>query len=74
VLLGAQRAQDLLTERLLAHVLDEVAHHLDIDVSFEQRESDLTKRLFDIALCDATLALESLKDALEAVAQRIEHD
>jgi hypothetical protein len=38
-------------------VFDEVADHLDIDVGFEQREPDLTQRLFDIALGDSSLAL-----------------
>ena len=56
VLLGRQRAQHFLAERLAFDVLDEVADDLDIDVGFEQREPDLAQRLFDIALGDPALA------------------
>ena len=49
-------------------MLDKIADDLDVDVGFEQREPNLTKRFFDIALSDATLTFESLKNALEAIA------
>ena len=55
VLLGRQRAQDFLAERLFLDVLDEVANHLDVDVGFEQREPDLAQGLIDVGFGNPAL-------------------
>ena len=68
VLLGRQRRQHFLAERLVLDVLDEVADDPDIDVGLEQSEADFAQRLFDIALADPALALEFFENAFEAVA------
>jgi hypothetical protein len=73
MLLGSQRAKDVLSERLAFYVLDKVAHDADIDVRFEQRQAHLTERFLDIALGDSPLSLELLEDAFETVAEGIEH-
>ena len=73
MLLGRQRAQHFLTERLFLDVLDEVADDLDVDVGLEQGEPDLAQRLFDIALGDPALAPELFENAVEAIAQRVKH-
>ncbi len=68
VLLGSERAQDFLTERLLLDVIDEVADDLDIDVGFEQREPDFAQGLFDIALGDPALSAQLFENAFEPIA------
>ena len=73
MLLGRERAEHFLAERLGLDVLDKIANDLDIDVGFEQREPDFAQRLFDIALGDAPGALEFSEDPFEAVAERIKH-
>ena len=73
MLLGGERAQDLLTECACSYVLNEIANDLDIDVGLEQRQADLTQRIFDIALGDPPLAFELLEDAFESIAKSVEH-
>ncbi len=73
VLLGAERTQDILAERLLLYVVDELADDVDIDVSFEQGEPDLTQSVLDIALGDSALAGEFLKNPFQATAQVLKH-
>src|SRR6266478_8341665 len=73
MLFGCERAEHVLAECLAPHVLDEIANDLDIDVSFEQGETDFAERILDIALGDSALALELFEDAFEAIAERIKH-
>src|SRR5581483_3671956 len=73
MLLGSERAEDFLSERLLLDVIDKVADDADIDVGLEQGETDLPEGFLDIAFGDAPVPAKFLEDPFESVAKRVEH-
>src|SRR5579872_6076292 len=74
VLFGRERTQHFLAQRLLADVVDEIAHHPDIYISLEQGQPYFAQRGLLVALGDAALASELFKNAFESIAQSVEHD
>src|SRR5581483_4431008 len=73
MLLGSERAEDFLSERLLLDVIDKVADDADIDVGLEQGETDLPEGLLDVTFGDAPVPAKFLEDPFESVAKRVEH-
>ena len=69
----AQALRDLRTRRALLDPRDEALHDAHVHVGFEQREPDLARDLVDVRLGQTALAAQPLEDALEPVAQRLEH-
>ena len=47
-LAGRDRAHDLLADRFETHGGDEILHHLQGDVGFEQRQTHFTQRRIDV--------------------------
>ena len=73
LLRGVERLAQLEADRPLADAGLEVADDLEVDVGFEQRESDLAEDLVDVLLTKAATASEPLEDAIESVGQGLEH-
>ena len=73
MLLGGQRAQHFLADRLFPDMLDKVADDLDVDVGFEQRQAHFAQRIVDIALGNPPLPLELFEYAFETIAEGVEH-
>src|SRR5713226_8688036 len=61
------------TERLLAHAVDEILDHQQRDVGLEQRDADLAQRRVDVVLGQRAVAAQPVEDVVEAVAQAFEH-
>jgi len=55
----------LLPERLLLHPGDEVAHHRQRDVGFQQRHTHLAQRFLDVGIGETRFAADRLDDARE---------
>ena len=60
--------------RPVADAIDERLDDLEIDVGFEQRETNLAQRRLDVLGRQPRLAAERLEDVLEACAEGIEHE
>ena len=67
------RAHHLLADRLLAHAVDEVAHHRQRDIGFEQGDADLAHRGRDIVLAQRALPAQPVEDIVQAIAEGVEH-
>ena len=63
------RAQHLLADRLLAHAVDEVAHHRQRDIGFEQRDADFAQRGADIVLAQRAAPAQPVEDIVQAIAE-----
>ena len=68
VLLRREAAEHLGAERLLAHPLGEVAHHLEVNVRLQQREANLAHGVLDVALGDLAVPAKALDGLFELVA------
>ena len=66
-LAGRDRAQDFLADRLGLHLVDEVAHHIERDVRFEQRTAHLAHRLADVALGERAATRQLVENAGQAI-------
>ena len=62
-----QALQDVLPERALAHALDELLHHLEVDVRLEQRQPDLAHRARDRLLVERPALADVAERRLELV-------
>ena len=62
-----------LAERSLADARDELAHHLEIDVRFEQRDAHLAQRVIEILLGDFSRGSEAPEGLLETIGERVKH-
>ena len=60
-------------ERLRAHGVDEVLHHRQRNIGFEQRDAHFAQRFLDIRLGQARFAAHLLHDAREACGQCLKH-
>ena len=69
-----QALEDVLAERPLANMRDEVADDGEVDVGLEQREPDLTHRARDRLLVEPALLAQVAENALQLVGKRVEHD
>ena len=67
LLTGRDALQDVLAERALAHLRDEVLDHLEVDVGLEQGEPDLAHRAGDRLLVELAATSEIAEGALESV-------
>src|SRR5438270_865646 len=67
------RAQHLLSERPLAHRVDEIAHDRERDIGLQQRDADFAQGRRDIVLAQRAAAAQAVEDLVEPVAQTIEH-
>jgi hypothetical protein len=72
-LVRGEALQHLLADRALAHPLQELLHHLEVDVRLQQRQPDLAQRLVHVLGRERTPPPEGAEDILQAIAQRIEH-
>ena len=61
-----QAADNFGAERGGTHRVDEVLHHRQRDVGFEQRDAHFAQRFLDVRLGKARLAANGLDDAREA--------
>ena len=68
-----QAAQDLFADGLRAHPLDERLDDPEVDVRFEQRETNLAKRGVDGRLVQPSFAAKRLEDVLQTGAERLQH-
>jgi hypothetical protein len=59
--------QNLLTQRLVLDLGDEVFRDLIMDIGLEQRQADLAQGISDVCLRDAPMPAEILEDVLEFV-------
>ena len=64
---GRERGHHLGAQRLSLHLLGELLHHLDVDVSFQQRQADLAHGLADIFFAERALAAQVLESALKFI-------
>ena len=69
-----QAAQDLLVHGAIADAVDERLDDLEIDVGFEQGETNLAKRGLDRLRCQPELAAKRFENVLQACAEGVEHD
>ena len=60
-------------EGALLDVIDELAHDLEVDVGFEQRQADLAHGLVDVGLAQLAVAAQLAEDALQALGEGFEH-
>ena len=67
------RAQDLLADRLLGHLVDELADHRQGDVGLEQGDPDLAHRGPDVGFVECAAAAQAVEDVAETIAQAVEH-
>ena len=72
-LVRREAPEHVLADRALAHPLQELLHHLEVDVGLEQRETDLAQRNVDVGRRERTAAPEGAEHALQPVTQRVEH-
>jgi len=67
LLAGRDALQDVLAERALAHVGDEVLDDLEVDVGLEQGEPDLAHRARDRLLVERSASPQVAEGALQPV-------
>ena len=72
-LAGRQAEQHLLAHRPLAHPGDEIPHHRQRHVRFQQRHAHLAQGVLDVVLGQAALAAQILDGAQQALAEIFEH-
>ena len=68
-----QALEDFLTNCLFANSLDEVFDNLEIDVGFEQRETNLFQGFCDVLFGKDPGTTQLFKNLLEFFAERIQH-
>ena len=73
LLARSDRAQNLLADRLLGRLVDELAHHRQRHVGLEQGDPDLAHRPAHVGLGQRAAAAQPVEDGAEAVAQTVEH-
>ena len=61
-LAGRDRAHHVLADRLRLHAVDEVAHHVERDIGFEQRAAHLAHGFRHVSLAQRALAGELVED------------
>ena len=64
---GVQRLVEFITNGTLANATDEALDHLEIDVGFEQCQTDLAKSLVDVGLAQPPLAPKPPEDPVELI-------
>ena len=73
-LAGRQRTHDFLAKRLVLHAGDEVAHHGQRDVGFQQCHAHFTQHVLDVAFGDAGLAAHLLDQPRQAIGKGRGHE
>jgi hypothetical protein len=73
VLLGREAPQHLLAEGVALDGLDELLDDADVDVGLEERQAHVAQRLLDVLLGDLSLAAQLAPQAVELLAQGVEH-
>ena len=73
LLARSQALADVLTDRTLAHLRDELPHDLEVDVGLEQGEPHLAHRARDGLVVERAAAAKVAKGVLELVGERVEH-
>ena len=68
-----QAADDFMPEGLVLDPGDEVAHHRQRDVGFQQRHAHFAQRLLNVGLGEPRLTSQRLDYAREAPCQVVEH-
>ena len=72
-LAGAQRADDLLADRLFLDRRNEFLDHRQCNVGLEQGHANLTQGVGDVGFSQARFALDRLHDVGKAIGQVIKH-
>src|SRR5437868_9769128 len=67
------RAQHLLSERPLAHRVDEIAHDRERDIGLQKRDADFAQCRRNIVLAQRAAAAQAVEDLVEPIAQTVEH-
>src|SRR5207247_6886728 len=73
LLRGREAAKHILPHRAVADTVDERFDDLEIDVGFEQRETNFAERGLDVRFRQPRLAAKRLEHVLEAFAEGLEH-
>ncbi len=73
LLRGRQALQDLAAQGALLDPFDELLDHLEIDVGFEQRETDLAGGPLHVFVREFALPLEAVERCLQLVRKGVEH-
>src|SRR5215469_10774490 len=61
---GRQRGHNLLAERLVLDLVNELLNHLEADVGLQQRKANLAERLLNVVLIQDGLAAQRLKSSV----------
>ncbi len=70
---GRERGEHFGSHGLHADLLDQVAHHVQVDVGLEQRHANLAQGLGDVLFGERALAAKGLEGALQFVCQVFKH-
>jgi acyl-CoA reductase-like NAD-dependent aldehyde dehydrogenase len=72
-LTGIQRTHHLLTERLVLHPRDELAHHGQSHVGLEQGHAHLAQHVLHVGFGDARLATQRLDQSRQSIGEGARH-
>ena len=67
VLLGSQAGEHFAAQRLAAHLVGEIANHVDVDVGLEQRQTHLADRVLDVLFGDLAVPAQTFDRQFELV-------
>src|SRR5262249_12894609 len=70
---GGEALREVGLETHLADASDKVFYDLEVDVGFEQRETDLAQHLIDVFFTERAAASEPGEDRVEAIGEGVEH-
>ena len=73
LLAGCNALEDVLAERALAHLRDELLDDAEVDVRLEQGEPNLAHGAGDRLLVEDAAPAEVAEGALQLLAERVEH-
>jgi signal recognition particle subunit SRP54 len=73
LLRAVEGLEDLGAHGTLADSVDELAHHAEVDIGFQQSDSNLAQGLIEVLFGYGAVTGEAAKNALEFVAKRVEH-
>ena len=60
-------------DRLGANVLDQLAHHVQVDVRFQQRHADLAQRFGHVLFAKRALPAKVLEGPLQFIGKVLKH-
>ena len=73
LLAGRQALHDVATDGALLHPGQEGLHHRNVDIGFEQRQTDFAQGSVDVGLAETAFAAQTSEDVAEAIGESVEH-